>query len=85
MAQNDEQKARCQFMLAKCEQNQWYNEQDSVNTKTNRYSSNQSKDPDFIAWDGFKALKKYSNTQYYKEAIKECGYFKTYTEETNSK
>jgi hypothetical protein len=66
-AKTDEQKARCQFMLAKCERNEWYNE----------YKWNTT--VDFIAWNGFKTLKQqYANTQYYKEAIRECGYFRTY-------
>lgn len=70
-AQNDEQKARCQFMLAKCERNQWYNE--TVYTDGNNSSV------DFKPWNGFIALKQqYANTQYYKEAIRECGYFRTY-------
>jgi hypothetical protein len=75
-AQNDEQKARCHFMLAKCERNQWYNEtwynnNDNQNTDHQRI--------DFKAWNGFKTLKQqYANTQFYKEVIKECGYFRTY-------
>jgi hypothetical protein len=62
-------------MLAKCERNQWYN-------KT-VYNNNEYADrnlPDFLPWNGFKALQQYPNTQFYKEAIKECGYFRTYTQ-----
>jgi hypothetical protein len=62
-AKTDEQRARCQFMLAKCERNEWYN-----NSRV-----------DFKEWAGFKALKQqYGNTQFYKEALRECGYLQTY-------
>ncbi|TDL99761.1 MAG: hypothetical protein C4K58_00460 [Flavobacteriaceae bacterium] len=79
-ATTNEQRAKAQYMMAKCQRNTWYNsrhedvtntwevEQDSVN---------------FTAWDGFKKLKKdYSNTQFYKEVIAECGYFDTYVNGT---
>ncbi len=76
-AKTDEQKAKCQFMLAKCERNEFY-EGKVVNNKDTLYAADAK--PDFLPWDGFIALKqKYSNTQFYKEAIRECGYFKTYT------
>ncbi|MBO9199325.1 MULTISPECIES: hypothetical protein [Niastella] len=77
VAKTDEQKAKCHFMLAKCERNEYY-EGKVVNNKDSLYTSDNR--PDFLAWNGFKALKQqYSNTQFYKEAIRECGYFKTYT------
>jgi len=70
-AKTDEQKAKCHYMLAKCERNQWYN--------TTVYKNEEYSGPDFKAWAGFKALKQYSNTQYYRDVIKECGYFRTYS------
>ncbi|HEX6428445.1 MAG TPA: hypothetical protein VF008_12195, partial [Niastella sp.] len=77
-AKTDEQKAKCHFMLAKCERNQWYN---GTIFNNNKYEyGNQSQQPDFLPWNGFKALQQYQNTQFYKEAIKECGYFRTYTQ-----
>jgi hypothetical protein len=76
-AQTDEQKAKCQYMLAKCERNQWYNEQFY---KDREGAYDRDTDIDFIAWNGFKSLKQYAHTQYYKEVIKECGYFRTYIE-----
>jgi hypothetical protein len=76
-AQTGEQKAKCQYMLAKCQRNEWYNHTIYTDQK-NQYGSNDTHRPDFIAWDGFKALNQYSNTQYYKDLIKECGYFRTY-------
>lgn len=66
-AKTPEQKAKCLYMLAKCERNDWYSSgQGPVAGK------------DFIAWKQFLALKAYSQTNYYKEVIKECGYFRSY-------
>ena len=76
-AKTDEQKAKCHFMLAKCERNQWYNKTVYNNS---RYEYGDRGLPDFLPWNGFKALQQYQNTQFYKEAIKECGYFRTYTQ-----
>ena len=70
-AVGDEQKAKCQYMLAKCERNEWYN---STAGKDNQQL------PDFLEWKGFTALRQYSSTQYYKEVLKECGYFNTYSQ-----
>jgi hypothetical protein len=72
-AANDEQRAKCNYMLAKCERNEYYN-------KTNADNDWDYKNHvDFIAWDGFLKLKtKYSATKFYKEVIAECGYFKSY-------
>ena len=70
----DEQRAKCQYMLAKCQRNQWYNE--NVYNKSDGYT--EEKLIDYNALDGFKILKQYAATQYYKDVIKECGYFKTY-------
>ena len=65
-ATTDEQKAKCTYLLSKCERNEWY-------------SANGNKENlDFIAFKNFKDLKKYANTKYYKEVIAECGYFKQY-------
>jgi hypothetical protein len=75
-AQTDEQKAKCQYMLAKCERNEWYNRTIYSDIK-NQYGA-PDRHQDFIAWKGFQSLKQYSNTQYYKDVIRECGYFKTY-------
>ncbi|GGA91073.1 hypothetical protein [Puia dinghuensis] len=74
-AQTDEQRAKCQYLLSKCQRNTWYN---NTIFKTRGYEYGDYKGPDFIAWDGFKALKQYPNSSYYKEVLKECGYFRTY-------
>jgi len=69
-ASNDKEfKAQCYFMAAKCEQNKKFTEgvlpKDGIDFQAGKY---------------FQLLKnEYSNTKYYSEIIKECGYFKTYT------
>ena len=66
-AQSDEQRAKCEYFIAKCDRNEFYNF-GWVNNEI-----------DFLAWDGFKNLKsKYSNTKFYNDVIRECGYFRTY-------
>ncbi|MBW4359172.1 hypothetical protein [Flavobacterium taihuense] len=74
---NNEQKAKCQYMIAKCERNDFYNKKYySLNLSTWDIQDDQI---NFIAWQGFKNLKaNYSKTKYYQEIINECGYFKTY-------
>jgi len=74
-SQNDEQKAKCHYMLAKCERNEWYN--------SNFYNNEQNEfKEDFLiplsSLTEFKLLKQYPNTKFYKEAINECGYFEKY-------
>ena len=76
VANNNEQKALCVYMMSKCERNTFYTERyyedgflrDSYNQDTN-----------YLAWNGFVKLKnEYSHTLFYKQVIKECGYFKSY-------
>lgn len=75
-ATTKEQKAKCVYLLSKCERNDYYNKK--YNNVTNWWSVEDDK-INFIAWSGFKALKKdYSDTKYYQDVIAECGYFKTY-------
>lgn len=75
-AKTDEQKAKCQYLLAKCERNEWY-----TNNLFNKRDQDKYVDfprVDLNALDGFKVLKQYPDTRYYKEVLKECGYFKSY-------
>jgi hypothetical protein len=66
-ATNKEFKATCAFMLAKCEQNEFFR------TKPENYPG------DFKTGKYFRLLKKdYAETNYYKEIIHECGYFRTF-------
>ncbi|MEO6819337.1 MAG: hypothetical protein ABI266_06575 [Ginsengibacter sp.] len=76
-ATNDEQKAKCHYMLAKCERDQWYNSH-FFNNKENNYAGNTM--IDLSALHQFESLKKYPNTKFYKEVIKECGYFSQYVQ-----
>jgi hypothetical protein len=65
-----EQKARATFLLSKCERNSYYNKF----VKPGDYAENM---PPAGNW--FAQLKsKYANTAYYKEVLKECGYFRSY-------
>jgi len=75
-AANEEQKAKCQYLLAKCERNEYYNKK--YNSVTNWWEI-EDNGINFLAWNGFKYLKNnYSTTRYYQEVIAECGYFKAY-------
>ncbi|MBT1688028.1 hypothetical protein [Dawidia soli] len=63
-ATTDEQRAKCVYLMAKCERNE----------KFKGDPENES-----LAWEGFKQLKtKYAHTKYYKEVINECSYFSIY-------
>ena len=75
-AKDDEQKAKCHYMLAKCERNDWYNKHFYAN-KENEYNDNFMIPVSELT--EFKLLKQYPNTKFYKEALKECGYFEKYT------
>jgi hypothetical protein len=77
-AKTNEQKAKCHYMLAKCERNKYYDEK--IFHNKDYLNEDHGNQPDFLAWNGFVSLKQYANTQFYKEAIRECGYFRTYTQ-----
>jgi len=67
MSNNKEFKAMCTFMLAKCEQNEFYR----IRPKGHK--------GDFKAGKYFAELEtNYKLTKYYQEIIHECGYFDTY-------
>ncbi|GHM99537.1 hypothetical protein WSM22_10270 [Cytophagales bacterium WSM2-2] len=73
-ATTSEQKAKCNYMLAKCERNGYYTE--AYHSKQGFYGETPVA---YKEWAGFKRLKEeYSTTRYYQEVIKECGYFKSY-------
>ncbi|MEN2415757.1 hypothetical protein [Flavobacterium mesophilum] len=75
-AANKEQKAKCLYLISKCERNDYYNKKYN---NINSYWEIQDDKINFIAWNSFKTLRKeYSDTQYYKDVIAECGYFNTY-------
>ena len=75
-ATNDEQKAKCNYLLAKCERNEFYNKKYYAITDWWQIEDDKV---NFLAWNGFKNLKhNYSKTKYYQDVIAECGYFNTY-------
>lgn len=75
-AKTNEQKAKCTYMMSKCERNDYYNGK-YANVKN--YWEVENNGVDFIAFNGFITLKKeYSNTNFYQEVIAECGYFNTF-------
>jgi hypothetical protein len=75
-ASNKEQKAKCLYLISKCERNDYYNKKYN---NINSYWEIQDDKVNFIAWNTFKALRKdYSDTKYYQDVIAECGYFNTY-------
>jgi hypothetical protein len=75
-AATKEQKAKCIYLISKCERNQYYN---NKYNKVNSWWEIEDDKINFIAWNGFKILKKeYSDTKYYQDVIAECGYFNTY-------
>ncbi len=73
-AADDEQKAKCNYMMAKCGRNEWYNRNYYTN-KENEYSYDDKISGDWKIFDG---LSQYSHTKYYQEVLKECGYFNAY-------
>ncbi|UFH36076.1 hypothetical protein [Flavobacterium acetivorans] len=76
-ATTKEQKAKCVYLIAKCERNEFYNNRYYFQNK-NWWDVYGDK-VNFLAWDGFKTLEKeYSDTKYYQDVIAECGYFNTY-------
>ena len=73
-ATNGEQKAKCYYLLAKCERNDWYN--NKLYSKNDYYWGEDMVDVKAIT--NFESLRQYSDTRYYQEVLKECGYFKIY-------
>lgn len=63
-ATNDEQRAQIQYLLAKCQRNQWFMQRPETETR------------DFTDWEGFRQLRLLAQTRYYQDVIRECGWFK---------
>ncbi|QTE36066.1 hypothetical protein J3L18_23445 [Mucilaginibacter gossypii] len=79
-ATTDEQRARCTFMLSKCALNEIYNDPEFKGA--DKFADIKASQPVTNAYyKYFAQLKeKYNNTAYYKEALKECGYFRIYAD-----
>lgn len=81
-ASNKEQKAKSLYMLAKCERNEFYNTNFYFNL--NDTWSLWDAEIHFKAWESFVTLKNdYSETEYYKQIIQECGYFEKYVQNSS--
>jgi hypothetical protein len=81
-AKTDEQKAKCHYMLAKCERNEYYSKKYENDTYQWTWGNDEDK-INFLAWNGFKELKNnYANTKFYQEVLQECGYFNTYVSQS---
>lgn len=73
-AADNEQKAKITYLLTKVERNNFYF--DNYFSKENYWGYDQVM---VKKWSGYKQLKdNYSDTKYYQEVIKECGYFRKY-------
>jgi hypothetical protein len=79
-AATDEQRARCTFMLSKCALNEIYN--DPAFNNPEKIADIKASQPVIDAYyNYFAELKgKYNKTAYFKEALKECGYFREYVD-----
>lgn len=66
LASNKEEKAKAYFLLSKCELANY------------QYGENTRENVDFIAQDGFEALKAMEDTKFRRMVLQECGYFRTY-------
>ncbi|SCW87289.1 hypothetical protein SAMN03159284_05230 [Mucilaginibacter sp. NFR10] len=79
-ATTDEQRARCTFMLSKCALNEIYNDPEFKGA--DKFADIKASQPVTDAYHKYFAQlkEKYNNTAYYKEALKECGYFRIYAD-----
>ena len=78
-ATTDEQRAKAVFLSIKCDRNDCY--LGPIRGRAlcdNQRYMNQSNSPNWLDRDGFGELMRYANTQYYRDVIRECGYFQLY-------
>jgi hypothetical protein len=76
VASNNEQKALCVYLMSKCERNTFHTER---YYEDGYFRESYNQDTNYVAWNGFVKLKnEYSNTSFYQQVIKECGYFTSY-------
>lgn len=82
LSNDAEFQARCVFMAAKCEQNRYYVDKGFLTKDGEYYPSDCERNPK-IKKENYKTyfktlVDKYSKTQFYKEALKECKYFNNF-------
>ena len=78
-ATTDEQRAKAVFLSIKCDRNDCY--LGPVRGLALCHNAPYEAQSDYVDWldrDGFSELTRYANTQYYKDVIRECGYFRRY-------
>lgn len=76
---DSEMKARCTYMLAKCDQKQHIRPEYASNMDYKQYQKlEQEFDTSLRTSAYFKELKTYSNTSFYETAIRECSYLRDY-------
>lgn len=82
-AVNNEQRALCTFMLAKCALNSMYNLADYSNVKPEMFINVAADNAATQRYQNyFEELKTtYHKTKYYRQALKECGYFYAYAQQ----
>lgn len=72
-AQNDEQRAKMTYMLLKCDRNETYNTSYTLSDMSYDLESYHG-----IPSIGYVNMIKFKKTVFYKEVLKECGYFRSY-------
>lgn len=80
-AKTNEQKARCTFMASKCEKNESYSLVYTTPENKNANEWTVSIEPVFYGKYFSILNNEYNDTKFYREIIKECGYFKSYVNE----
>lgn len=73
VATNDEQRAKLTYMLLKCDRNDTYNVSYTLSDMS--YSIDAYEEIPAI---GYGNLNKYKKTAFYRDVLKECGYFRSY-------
>ena len=81
-AANDEERAKAVFLAIKCDRNAFYlaGFHKLTSCDADQTSGDGGFDTDantnWIRSNGFSEFKRYAHTQYYKDVIRECGYFR---------
>lgn len=79
LSDDQELNARCTYMMAKCELNDFYNNgnQNTFTIPTDGYSWNKLDLPKCSSYDSLR--EKYSETDFHQRIIKECSYYRYYS------
>lgn len=80
----EEQKAKLYYLLSKCERNEYY-AKEFYSVYMSEWMNQDKAPADFIMFDNYKNLFKYSQTNYFQEVLRECGYVNKAWKNRNSK